>query len=71
MSDTRMSDNGYVQDGAFLTTDDGGIYQQEGTDHVRINFEERDELGSVVEFTNNDGDTYLTDGSNIVYRIEP
>lgn len=66
--DYKMSDEGYVQKGAFLTDNDGGVYEQQETGHVDIKGEYRDENGSVVEFEQ-DGHTYLTDGGNVVYRL--
>ncbi len=66
--DVKMSDQAYVANGALLTDDDGREYTQEGTELYNVNFEQRDEQGSVVGFSDANGHEYLVDGSSVVYR---
>ena len=68
MSDIKMSDRAYVADGAFLTDNDGKQYRQVGTELYNVNFEQRDEQGSVVGFNDVNEHEYLVDGNSVVYR---
>lgn len=68
MSDVKMSDQAYVADGAFLTDNDGEQYRQVGTELYKVNFEQRDEQGSVVGFSDANGHEYLVDGDSVIYR---
>jgi hypothetical protein len=72
MVDIKKSEDGYLQEGAMVTNGDGDVGMATETQHIHVNAEFPDGEGTtVVDFTDDNGDDWLTDGHNVVYRVDP